>query len=153
MKESKKIDINYERHKNKYIVLDLEKLKIMVNNAKINFEINEETVISATYDVIQNDLMKLIDSNKYHRLLLNMESLYINKSDNKIKLDFKNYKEIICRDKEEMKSLLIDIINQYYSNEELSNNKYTNEELRNMIKQGFYTEEDYKNMKIIYEKE
>lgn len=152
MNESKKIDINYEYHKNKYIILDLEKLKIMVNNAEINFEVDKETLISATYDVIQNDLIKLIDSNKYHRLLLNMESLYINKSNNKIKLDFKNYKEIICRNKEEMKSLLINIINQYYSNEELFNNNYTDEELKDMIKQGFYTEEDYKNMEIKYEK-
>lgn len=144
MKKSKRIDINYEWNTNKSIILDCEKLKITISNEDIEF--NKETIQSDTYDVFEKDLNNLIDNNKCSKMILNMEYLYISKSNQDIQLSSKVYKEIKCKDLQDLKDTIFDISNQYYSNEQLVNNLYTYDELHNMINKGFYTKEDYNDI-------
>lgn len=147
---NKRFDINYDYNTNKFIILNLQELKIIITNENIDFDITNETITSGVYDDLQKDLEKLLDNNKSSNLLLNMESLYINKINNNIKLNLSIYKEIECESLKQFKDKIEDIINQYYSNEELINNCFNYEELKDMLTNGIYAKDDYKKIEERY---
>ena len=91
---NKRFDINCDYNVNKFVILNLQELKIIITNENINFDITNETITSGAYEDLQKDLEKLLDNNKCSNLLLNMESLYMNKSNDNIKLNSNIYKEI-----------------------------------------------------------
>lgn len=147
---NKRFDINYDYNRNKFVILNIKELKIVITNENINFEETNKTITSGTYDDLQKDLESLLDSNKNTNLLLNMENLHINKIDNNIKLDLNVYKEIQCESIKQFKDKIKDIVDEYYSNEELINNCFNCEELKDMLTKGIYTKDDYKNIEERY---
>lgn len=149
-KLNKRFDINYDYNVNKFIILNLQELKIIVTNENIDFDITNETITSGAYGDLQQDIEKLLDNSKYSNLLLNMENLYINKSNDNIKLNLNIYKEIKCENIEHFKEKIKDITNQYYSNEELINNCFNCEELKDMLTKEFYTKDDYRKIEERY---
>lgn len=146
MKKPKRVDINYEYHKNNYIFLDLLKHKIIINNSNVSLEMNEKTIISATYDVIQKDLIRLINTEKYSKIILDMEKLYIYPCNDEFRINLDIYKQITCKSIDKMEERVINIIQQYYSNEQLINKNFTNDDLKEMLLKGLYTKEDYENI-------
>lgn len=147
---NKRFDINYDYNRNKFIILNLQELKIVITNENLNFKETDKTITSGAYGDLQKDLESLLDSNKDTNLLLNMENLYINKINNDIKLDLSIYKEIQCESIKQLKDKIKDITDQYYSNEELINNCFSFEELKDMLTKGIYTKDDYRNIEERY---
>ncbi len=147
---NKRFDINCDYNVNKFVILNLQELKIIITNENINFDITNETITSGAYEDLQKDLEKLLDNNKCSNLLLNMESLYMNKSNDNIKLNSNIYKEIECENLKQFKDKIKNIIDQYYSNEELINNCFNYEELKDMLTKGIYTKDDYKKIEERY---
>lgn len=147
---NKRFDINYDYNRNKFIILNIKELKIDITNENLNFKETDKTITSGAYGDLQKDLESLLDSNKNTNLLLNMENLHINKIDNSIKLDLNVYKEIQCKSIKEFKDKIKDIVDEYYSNEELINNCFNCEELKDMLTKGIYTKDDYKNIEERY---
>lgn len=46
---NKRFDINYDYNINKFIILNLKELKIIVTNENIDFDITNETITSGAY--------------------------------------------------------------------------------------------------------